>query len=356
MHPCGQAASAGMRRLLPLSFIIAADPVSSRSCQAFGPGANRSLPLLLSNPTASLFVARNAVAESAALFCRDVGQGLFVVGHNALAMVGVATVVALTLGLGNGPARHELEATALGWLQQRSESRALAAGDTLHALAEPNAVDRATAADIKDLPRQQARLAQWISRRYRVAPEPVSALVREAWEAGQRARLDPTLILAIMAIESRFNPFAQSQVGAQGLMQVMTKVHDDKYESFGGNFAAFDPVTNLRVGVQVLKESIARGGSLEEGLRHYVGAALQEDDGGYASKIISEQVHMRAVLDGRMVPLNAVNTATPSLRAVRAGGAGGHDAPEGPKAVPSPRHIDPIGKPSEPGEQVALAR
>ena len=66
-------------------------------------------------------------------------------------------------------------------------------------------------------------MAQWLSRRYRVAPEPVSRLVQEAWAVGQRAELDPTLILAIMAIESSFNPFAQSPVGAQGLMQVMTK-------------------------------------------------------------------------------------------------------------------------------------
>ena len=313
---------------------------------------------MLSNATARISAAGTAIAESASVFCRDVGQGLFVVGHNALAMVGVATVVALALGLGlgNSAMRHELEASALGWLQARSESRALASGDTLQARAEPNAVDRATAADINDLPRQQARLAQWISRRYRVAPEPVSALVREAWQAGQRARLDPTLILAIMAIESRFNPFAQSQVGAQGLMQVMTRVHDDKYESFGGSHAAFDPLTNLRVGVQVLKESIARGGSLEEGLRHYVGAALLQDDGGYASKIISEQAHMRAVLDGRMVPLNAANTATRSLRTTPGSGAAGVDLFEGGRPAPAPQRLDDIVKPAEPPEQLALAR
>jgi hypothetical protein len=316
------------------------------------------MPLLLLNPTGRMSALGKAVAESATVFCRDVGQGLLVVGHNALAMVGVATVVAaaLALGLGNGAMRHELEASVLDWLQERSESRALASGNTLQSYAEPNAVDRATAADIKGLPRQQARLAQWISRRYRVAPEPVSALVREAWEAGQRARLDPTLILAVMAIESRFNPFAQSHVGAQGLMQVMTRVHDDKYESFGGSHAAFDPVTNLRVGVQVLKESIARGGSLEEGLRHYVGAALLNDDGGYASKITSEQAHMRAVLEGRMVPLNAANTTTPSLRAA-SGGRTLEAAPsEGDPPAPPPQRIDTIVRPGEPPEQVALAR
>ena len=92
-----------------------------------------------------------------------------------------------------------------------------------------------------------------------------------------------------MAVESSFNPFAQSPVGAQGLMQVMTQVHDDKYEAFGGNHAAFDPVTNLRVGVQVLKECIARAGGLEAGLRYYVGAANLADDGGYAGKVLAEQ-------------------------------------------------------------------
>ncbi len=315
--------------------------------------------MLLHTAWARLTAAGKAVAESVTVFCRDVGHGLLVIGHNALATVGITTVAVLTLALGNDTVRGDLEVQAHRWLQMRSESRALASGDTLHGLTDPNAVDRATAADIKDLPSQQARLAQWISRRYRVAPEPVSALVREAWETGRRARLDPTLILAIMAIESRFNPFAQSQVGAQGLMQVMTHVHDDKYESFGGTHAAFDPVTNLRVGVQVLKESIARGGSIEEGLRHYVGAALLPDDGGYASKIISEQSHMRAVLEGRRVPLNASTVALPSLRVVPVVGAPANENQEASRlknSPPSPGTDVNNGKPAAAADQVALAR
>ena len=144
-----------------------------------------------------------------------------------------------------------------------------------------------------------------------MAVEPVSRLVQEAWSVGQRTKLDPTLILAIMAIESGFNPFAQSPVGAQGLMQVMTRVHDDKYESFGGIHAAFDPVTNLRVGVQVLKECIARAGSLEGGLKFYVGAANLADDGGYAGKVLAEQAHLRSVAAGKSVPSNAPSIALP---------------------------------------------
>jgi soluble lytic murein transglycosylase-like protein len=116
---------------------------------------------------------------------------------------------------------------------------------------------------------------------------------------GARARIDPPLILAIIAIESGFNPFAQSPVGAQGLMQVMTAVHSDKFDRFGGKLATFDPVSNLRVGVKVLQECIQRAGSLEAGLRFYVGAANLEEDGGYVDKVLAEYERLRQVVAGQ---------------------------------------------------------
>jgi soluble lytic murein transglycosylase-like protein len=123
--------------------------------------------------------------------------------------------------------------------------------------------------------------------------------------------MDPTLILAIMAIESSFNPFAQSAVGAQGLMQVMTTVHTDKYENFGGQNAAFDPVSNLRVGVRVLKECIERAGSIEGGLRYYVGAANLPTDGGYAAKVLAEHQRLRLAAGLRAVPLMTAKIEQP---------------------------------------------
>ena len=240
---------------------------------------------------------------SCAVFVRDVGHGLLEVSHNGLAFVGLVVVAVVVFVGSHAHIRHSIEATALSWLQERHEARAERDGNLLVALAEPDAISRATAADPSLLTRQQAAIANWISRRYQVAPEPVSRLVKEAWVLGQRAQIDPTLILAVMAIESRFNPFAQSPVGAQGLMQVMTRVHDDKYEAFGGNHAAFDPLTNLRVGVQVLKDCIARAGSHEGGLRLYVGAANLPDDGGYAAKVLGEQAHLRLVAQGRTVSI-----------------------------------------------------
>ena len=246
---------------------------------------------------------RRATAQSVSVFLRDVGHGLLEVSHNTLALIGLILAAVVLFVAGQADLRHEAETRVLGWLQERHEARAEPADALAAELSEPDAIARATASDPKDLSRQQAAVAQWLSRRYRVAPEPVSRLVQEAWRVGEKASLDPTLILAIMAIESSFNPFAQSAVGAQGLMQVMTKVHNDKYEAFGGNHAAFDPVTNLRVGVQVLKECIARAGSLEAGLRYYVGAANLADDGGYAGKVLNEQRSLRQVASGKAVPL-----------------------------------------------------
>ena len=242
---------------------------------------------------------------------KDIGNGLLVVSHNTLALVGLAVVSVLLVFTSQTGLREQVESATLGWLNARHEARAEAEGNTLLAAAEPDAIARATATDPKELSRQQAAIAHWLARRYSVAPEPISRLVQEAWSVGQRAKVEPTLILAIMAIESRFNPFAQSAVGAQGLMQVMTRVHDDKYEAFGGNLAAFDPVTNLRVGVQVLKECIQRAGSLEEGLRYYVGAANLAEDTGYTARVLAEHDLLKAVAAGRSVP------ATTTVRPIR---------------------------------------
>jgi soluble lytic murein transglycosylase-like protein len=260
------------------------------------------------NALAVLRDAPQATGRSLAVFVRDVGHGLLEISHNTLALLGLAVVAALVFAAGRADLRHQAESMAFEWLQTRQEARELAAGNVLATVAEPDAVNRVTVVDPKQLTHAQAAVAEWIARRYKVAPEPISALVREAWSIGQRAGLDPTLILAVMAVESSFNPFAQSAVGAQGLMQVLTRVHDDKYLAFGGTPAAFDPISNLRVGVQVLKDCITRAGNLQEGLRYYVGAALIPSDGGYADRVLLEQSYLRRVADGKRVAVNAPST------------------------------------------------
>ncbi len=238
------------------------------------------------------------LGHSVKVFVKDVAHGCFEIAHNGLAMVGLAAALAISALIFKPELRLEGETALLGWLQSRQ-----IVATTTQVPEEPDAVDRATATDPKDLPKQQAAVAFWLSKKYKVAPEPLGALVAEAYDIGKKTKLDPTLILAIMAVESSFNPFAQSPVGAQGLMQVMTKIHTDKYEGFGGNLAAFDPVTNLRVGVKVLQECIARAGSVEGGLRQYVGATSDATEGGYTAKVLAEQARLRQVALGGNVPL-----------------------------------------------------
>ena len=239
------------------------------------------------------------LCRSAGVFGLDVGSGLLVICHNSLASLGLAAVVVVAFAVGNHNLRHQVEGPVLDWLQARHDARAERSGELRTVEGQSSAISRATATDPANLPPRQAAVAQWLSRRYKVAPEPIGRLVQEAWALGDRAGLDPTLILAVVAVESRFNPFAQSSVGAQGLMQVVTRAHDDKYEAFGGTHAAFDPVTNLRVGVQVLKECISRAGDLNAGLSHCAGAASLPNDGGYSARVLMEQRNLRNVADGR---------------------------------------------------------
>jgi hypothetical protein len=280
-----------------------------------------------------------SIVRSGRVFLGDAGHGLLEVGHNSLALLGLLLLGVVLFATGHAEVRQAVEGQALQWLQARHEARIqTAGGDAEPDLGEPDAIVRATASDPKDLNRAQAAVAHWLARRSHVAPEPVRRLVQEAWTVGALVNLDPTLILAVMAVESSFNPFAQSPVGAQGLMQVMTKIHDDKYEAFGGSHAAFDPVTNLRVGVQVLKECIARMGGLEAGLRAYVGAANSGEDGGYAAKVLAQQSILRQVAGGARVAITAAVTAPARPKPVaEAGPAPAVEAPAAaPAEVPTP--------------------
>jgi soluble lytic murein transglycosylase-like protein len=245
------------------------------------------------------------VSQGVRSFVRQISLAFFATIHNGFALLGLAVMFA-TITLAARPELRQVgEARLMNWLQTRQFA------DNSIGI-EPVAVERATAANPRDLPQQQASVAHWLSKKYRVAPEPVSALVKEAYEIGHRTQIDPLLLLAVMAIESGFNPFAQSPVGAQGLMQVMTRVHSDKYEAFGGQLAAFDPLTNLRVGAHVLQDCIRRaGGSVQGGLRFYVGAANLPNDGGYGSKVLAERTRLSLVANGRPVSIYATSRPIP---------------------------------------------
>lgn len=160
--------------------------------------------------------------------------------------------------------------------------------------------------------RQQQLVTNWLAKRYRVANDAVDMLVSAAYLTAKETKLDPLLILSVIAIESRFNPFSESPVGAQGLMQVMSKVHQDKFSELGGVKAALNPVANIKVGAMILKDYVTSAGSIEAGLKRYVGASDNDTDGGYGHLVMSEYKRLKDVAAGKSVSIFST-TARPTV-------------------------------------------
>ncbi len=238
-----------------------------------------------------------SAAPAWAVVGTDVVRGAMATARLVFTLAGCVALVGAAALLADHQTRERLAAVAPALVAavwpQSAEALNLQDSEVLSAAIPPAAVD-ATAE------MQQRNMTQYLSRRYRVADDAVRILVAAAHEAGGEFDLDPSLILAVMAIESALNPFAQSPVGAQGLMQVMTSVHTEKFEPHGGEHAALDPIANIKVGATILKDLIRRGGSVERGLQLYVGAGNLPDDGGYGARVLAERSRIRLAAAGRV--------------------------------------------------------
>lgn len=146
----------------------------------------------------------------------------------------------------------------------------------------------ATPADLS--PRMRGAL-DYVSRRYKVSTEALQPIFATVQTLGHELHLDPLLIIAVIGVESGFNPFSQSVLGAQGLMQVMPRFHLDKLPEEAAPAAFLDPVTNVQVGARVLKESIRRNGGLEDGLQQF-GGAINDPERRYSSKVLAEKLRL----------------------------------------------------------------
>jgi soluble lytic murein transglycosylase-like protein len=142
--------------------------------------------------------------------------------------------------------------------------------------------------------REQRLVAEFIAKRYRVAEEAAAGYVATAYLAGAQHSVDPLLILAVMAIESRYNPVAESGMGAKGLMQVIPRFHQEKLFDHGGEQALLEPEVNILVGAQILREYQRRFGDTETALQMYAGA-FDEPTSQYASKVFAEKARLDAL-------------------------------------------------------------
>jgi soluble lytic murein transglycosylase-like protein len=199
-------------------------------------------------------------------------RALFATLHNGLAAVGLAAIAFVAL-----------DGSTL--LQAAASTVQVAALET-----SPTVVP--TVSPEPDA--QQRALATQLARKYRVAVDATEPLVQEAFVSGRATGVDPLLILAVISIESRFNPIAESDYGARGLMQVVPRFHLDKLADHGGEDAVLDPRANIRVGATILKEYIQRMGSVEAGLQMYAGA-LDDPNTSYAQRVMSEKSWLQRI-------------------------------------------------------------
>ena len=139
-------------------------------------------------------------------------------------------------------------------------------------------------------------VGDYLARRYRVSSAMTTDIVAKAHAIGGELKVDPMLILAVIAVESRFNPVAESVMGAKGLMQVIPRYHADKFDPLGGEKVAFDPQINILVGARILKEYIRRTGDIADALQLYVGASSDENENGYSGKVMAERERLNQIL------------------------------------------------------------
>jgi soluble lytic murein transglycosylase-like protein len=209
---------------------------------------------------------------------QDAGQAALSVIRTLLAFVGVLAVAGFMLQ----PLQGESLLEGAGLLA--GEPSALVAAGTIQAPKQETARDR-----------EQRVLTEFIAKRYRVSEQAVASYVSHAYQAGAQHSVDPLLILAVMAVESRYNPVAESNMGAKGLMQVIPKWHLEKLEDHGGEQAVLEPAVNIEVGARILREYHRRVGDLERSLQMYNGA-LDHPHSQYAAKVFAEKARLKEVL------------------------------------------------------------
>jgi soluble lytic murein transglycosylase-like protein len=253
----------------------------------------RRIDLLFAATVRVLSLARLARRSAPALAMALV---IVVAVHGTLGGIDVASVPRLAMDVPEG---------YLSAAQRTASAGSPAPEVRMRTRADESVEDEPVRA-LPPLDREQQNIARFIATRYRVGVDATSEFVYHAYRAARDIKVDPMLVLAIMSVESSFNPKAQSTAGAQGLMQVLTRVHADKFRPFGGIPAAFDPVANIRVGSAILKEYINREGSVEGALKSYVGAALAEHDGGYGVKVLNARERIAAAAAGRPIPAEVI--------------------------------------------------
>ena len=129
-------------------------------------------------------------------------------------------------------------------------------------------------------------LTSRLADKYKIMENAAEHIVNSAFEAGRRNGVDPMLVLAVAATESRFNPISQSGSGAMGMMQVIPKYHYDAIAASGGMDSLMDIRKATYAGSAVLKKYMNKAkGNAELALTLYNGS-ISDESRSYAKKVL----------------------------------------------------------------------
>jgi len=222
----------------------------------------------------------------------DVRDGFVEVTRHTLALMGLAMVaVTLTFGL-----RPDLQERATAWAIETLRERL---PEGLPWPSTPDPAELSTARHLRTLPPEQAALAYALRSRYKVGAEPMAALISEAWSLQASQGVPATLILAVAAVESRFNPYALGTGPARGLMQIDPAAFADDLEKLGGPLSIYDPLANMQLGSRQLAALLAELPDPEQALQAYGERSGHPDTALFAQRVLAERLRMDQVVEAR---------------------------------------------------------
>jgi soluble lytic murein transglycosylase-like protein len=140
-------------------------------------------------------------------------------------------------------------------------------------------------------------------------------LARAILVEAESSRLDPLLVLAVIQVESGFDPTAVSAAGAVGLMQLLPATLQREAGELGlGDSDPLDPVANVRAGVRYLRRCLDSYPDPELALMAYnagpnrlygwiqAGGQVPAEVSAYARRVQAEHLRLRRLLPGEPGP------------------------------------------------------
>lgn len=126
-------------------------------------------------------------------------------------------------------------------------------------------------------------MTQGVSHKF--ATDIVNSVLAESTRQG----VDPLLVLALIKVESNFNPFAISKSNALGLMQVIPSWHTDKIKAHN----LFDVGQNIELGVKIMKEYESSSNDIM--LLRYSGNTVN-----YAASVVAVRRNIQLYVDNQL--------------------------------------------------------